>query len=213
MPSISFTGNMTDHSTQKGYQFEFHCDKCGNGVTSSFVADKSEMAGGFLHAVSSFFGGGGVLGGAAQASDYLRDQTRGKARDAALARAVEECRPHFNQCSRCGKWVCPQHCWNHKRGLCESCAPDLDEEAAAAQASVAAEQVWERARATDLVGNRVDMNAERSATCPHCHAKAGGGKFCQECGKPIRTTKHCGECGAKLEAGAKFCNECGTKAG
>jgi hypothetical protein len=210
MAMIRFTSNVTDHSTDKGYQFEFHCDKCGNGVMSSFVASKAGMAGGFLRAASSLFGGS-ALSGAANAADYLRDQTRGKARDEALARAVEEAKPHFRQCTRCGQWVCHEHCWNAAKGLCEACAPNLQEELAAAQATAASEQVWAKAREVDLVGG-VDVRADAAATCGHCGAASTGGKFCPECGKPFRQHKHCTGCGAKLEAKAKFCAECGNKA-
>ena len=30
MALIQFTRNHTNHSTDKGYQFEFFCDRCGN---------------------------------------------------------------------------------------------------------------------------------------------------------------------------------------
>lgn len=36
MALIQFTKNHTDHSTDKGYQFEFFCDRCGNGFMSKF---------------------------------------------------------------------------------------------------------------------------------------------------------------------------------
>jgi hypothetical protein len=49
------------------------------------------------------------------------------------------------------------------------------------------------------------------ASCPHCGAKATGGKFCAECGQPLSSEKHCTECGSKINAGAKFCAECGAK--
>ncbi len=32
MALIQFTKNHTEHSTEKGYQFEFFCDRCGNEV-------------------------------------------------------------------------------------------------------------------------------------------------------------------------------------
>ena len=114
MGLIAFTSNVTDHSNENGFQFEFHCDKCGNGYMTSFQPSKVGMAGGFLRAASSLFGGAGALDRIAGAGDYLRDSTRSQARDAAFARAVEEARPHFKQCSRCGKWVCPEQCWNAK---------------------------------------------------------------------------------------------------
>jgi hypothetical protein len=209
MALIRFTRNYTDHSNNEGFQFEFCCDRCGNGHMSSFAPSKAGVAGGFLRAASSFFGGG-VLDRIADAGDHLKDSTRGKARDEAFARAVQEAMPHFRQCSRCGKWVCPEQCWNAKRGLCEECAPDLEEELAAAQATAAREQVWEKARATDLTAN-VNMSVEQAAACPSCGAKAQGSKFCPECGKPMRPKNQCTQCGSKIEAGVKFCPECGTK--
>ena len=36
MATIEFTGNYEDLSTDKGYQFKFFCEKCGNGYMSSF---------------------------------------------------------------------------------------------------------------------------------------------------------------------------------
>jgi predicted amidophosphoribosyltransferase len=142
----------------------------------------------------------------------LKDSLRGKARDDAFGRAVGEAKSYFKQCSRCGKWVCPEHCWNAKRGLCETCAPDLEEETAAAQAEAAREQVWEKARATDLVGH-VNLKAEHTAAaCPGCGAKAGHAKFCPDCGQSLRPAKTaCGECGTEVAPGVKFCPECGNK--
>lgn len=212
MAMTAFTSNISDHSTDNGFQFEFHCDKCGNGVMSTFVPSKVGMAGNLLKAAGSLFGN--AFYNAGHATDFLRDQTRGKARDDALRAAVEAARPHFKQCSRCGQWVCPEHCWNHARGQCESCAPDLQEELAAAQASVAAEQVWERARNSDLLGGLNVAANDAVASCSSCGAKATGGKFCQECGNPMTPPKprHCGGCGAALASDIKFCNECGTRA-
>jgi hypothetical protein len=84
MAMISFTSNATDHSTDKGYQFELRQVRQRRGVPRSSRA-KRTMAGGLPRAASSLFGGSS-LGGAADATDYLRDQTRGSARDDAMAR-------------------------------------------------------------------------------------------------------------------------------
>ena len=92
----------------------------------------------------------------------------------------------------------------------ELCA-DLQEEAAAAQATAAREQVWEKARTTDQTGG-LSLDRVQSATCPHCNAKATGGKFCPECGKPMQAVRTaCPRCAAKVDAGVKFCPECGEK--
>ena len=85
----------------------------------------------------------------AAASDQLKDALRGPAWDSAFRTAVEEGKQKFKQCSRCGKWVCPENCWNASKGQCETCAPDLQEELAAAQASTAKDQIWEKARQVD----------------------------------------------------------------
>lgn len=211
MGLISFTANYTDRSNDSGYQFEFHCDKCGNGFLSTFQPSKIGIAGGLLRAAGGFFGGG--LGRLASASGHIKDALHGPAWDAAFRVAVDEGKQKFKQCSRCGKWVCPEHCWNASRGMCEACAPDLQEEAAAAQASAAKDQVWKKAAETDQIAG-VRMDRVQSATCPSCGAKATGAKFCAECGKPMQAPRtNCPTCNAKIESGAKFCGECGSKLG
>jgi hypothetical protein len=210
MTMIAFTKNHSDHSTDTGFQFEFHCDRCGNGHMTPFQTSKLGVAAGLARAASSLLGG--FLGSAAAAGDSVKDTFRGQARDQAFAAAVAEARQHFRQCSRCGSWVCPEHCWNEKRGLCEQCAPDLEEEAAAAQAQAAKEQVWEKALKTDQLGD-LDVKTPKTALCPHCGKKTGGGKFCAECGKPLAAKVTCPSCGKACKAGTKFCPECGAKLG
>jgi hypothetical protein len=211
MSLTAFTSNYTDRSNTTGYQFEFHCDKCRNGFLSTFQPSKVGIGGGLLRAAGGLFGG--KLNQIANATDHLKDALRGPAWDAAFRNAVAEGKQKFKQCSRCGKWVCPEHCWNAARGQCEACAPDLHEEAAAAQASAAKDQVWEKARTTDQTAG-LDIGRAQTATCPSCGAKSTGGKFCTECGKPMAAAKiDCVKCGAKLDAGAKFCPECGSKQG
>ena len=40
MPSIPFTDNYQDLSSNRGYQFKFMCQKCGNGYMSTFQSNK-----------------------------------------------------------------------------------------------------------------------------------------------------------------------------
>jgi hypothetical protein len=206
---IQFTKNHTDHSSNNGYQFEFFCDKCGNGYRSSFQPSGLGMASGLLHGLSSVFGG---LGGVASGADHVKDALRGKGWDEAFIKAVEEAKPKFRQCTRCGHWVCPEVCWNEKRSLCEACAPDLQEEAAAVQAQEAVNQLRQKAQKVDLVAD-VDMGELKQAQCPHCGARNEGGKFCAECGKPMGAKSACAKCGHEYGATAKFCPECGTRRG
>ena len=135
MPAIRFTDNYEDLSTDRGYQFKFFCEKCGNGYMSSFIVSKLGMAGSAVRLAGNIFGG--VFGSAASSSYEVQQAIGGKAHDDALKAAVEEIAPQFKQCTRCGNWMCGPICWNNKAGLCEGCAPDLDEELAAAQSEAA----------------------------------------------------------------------------
>lgn len=209
MGMIRFTENYQDLSTDRGFQFKFFCDKCGNGYMSSFQVSVTGVAGGLLHAAGSLFGG--VLGRAGDGAYEIQRAVGGKAHDDALRKAVDEGKVHFQQCSRCGKWVCPENCWNAKRGLCEACAPDLEEEMAAAQATATKEQVWEKARNQVDYTKDLDFVTEAAAFCPQCGAKTQGAKFCPECGAKLRARSDCSKCGTAVEAGTKFCPECGNK--
>lgn len=216
MGAHAFTRNYSDHSNDTGYQFEFNCDKCGNGFRSSFQASALGVGAKIAKGLGSIFGGG-KLWGAGVAADHLKDGLRGSGWDDAFKKAIEEIKPKFHQCTRCGNWVCPDVCWNESRGLCEACAPDLAEEAAHHQAHIASQQIADKMRNADLVGN-VDVTAPMVSGCPHCKARlAPGAKFCAGCGKPVvagaaAQKKFCSGCGTQLAGGAKFCSGCGTSA-
>jgi hypothetical protein len=210
MVAIPFTGNYEDLSTDRGYQFKFYCEKCHNGYMSSFQSSTIGMLGSAARVASSLFGG--FLSSVADSSYEVQRAVGGPAHDSALKDAVKEISPIFKQCTRCGNWVCEPICWNKKAGLCESCAPDLDEELAAAQAEAAREQVHEKARNVDWLKQSGRKVGEVSgAVCPQCGVKTQGGKFCHECGATLQTKKVCNDCGHKAEGSPKFCPECGAK--
>lgn len=226
MALISFVSNYDDLSTDRGYQFRFRCDKCGNGHMTQFKASTIGMAQSLLNVAGSFFGGMGSMGNAAY---EVQRAVGGKAHDAALAEAVEEARPAFRQCTRCGRWVCLEVCWNAKANQCENCAPDFQEHLAANQAQAkvdaARDQLQVRAQATNYTAG-IDMSADAQIagatavtntqaakqTCAGCGAAlAAGAKFCGECGQPAAKAgpKLCAKCGHATDA--KFCPECGSK--
>jgi hypothetical protein len=212
--AIPFTRNHRDHSNDTGYQFEFFCDKCGNGHRSSFQTSGMGVATKMLKAAGSLFGGRMYRAG--YGAGHLKDALRGPAWDKAFADAIAEMRPRFRQCTRCGSWVCPEVCWNEARTLCEKCAPDLGEEAAAAQARAAADQVQDRARKVDHVGH-IDMAQPQMAACPHCQARlVSGARFCAACGKSVAQaaakTSFCTACGGQIPGGSRFCPGCGAGA-
>lgn len=208
MPAIEFTGNYEDLSTDKGYQFKFYCEKCGNGYMSTFKSSKLGMASSALEAAGSLLGG--IFGRAAHGAYEIQRAIGGPAHDSALNEAVQEIRPLFKQCTRCGDWVCEPVCFNRKAGLCEGCAPDLDEEIAAAQAEAARMQAFEKAQNVDWMKGR-DLGKVTGVACKSCGAKLTGGKFCGECGAPVVQKKECGGCGTEYQGSPKFCPECGQR--
>jgi hypothetical protein len=208
MSMIRFTENYDDLSTDRGFQFKFLCDRCGNGYMSSFQTSLTGVAGGLLQAAGNIFGG--FLGRAGAGAYEVQRAVGGKAHDDAMRIAVEEVKPHFHQCHRCGKWVCPDVCWNPKRGLCMECAPDVQQEMAAAQAQATKDQVWQKAGETDYTAS-LNMKQEVTAYCPECGAKTQGSKFCPACGVKLSAKTNCPRCDTEVEAGTKFCPECGGK--
>jgi hypothetical protein len=122
---IPFTSNYTDVSTYEGYQFEFHCQRCGNGYRSAF-----------RHSVTGFGGrlaalGGGILGGEIGSrvqevgllAQWDRSSTRGSTNDKRLLEASEDVAGHFVQCRGCAEWVCRDVCWDGRAGCCSRCVP------------------------------------------------------------------------------------------
>ncbi|HEY3595875.1 MAG TPA: zinc ribbon domain-containing protein [Polyangiaceae bacterium] len=219
MSSHSFTRNYTDHSSNEGFQFEFFCDKCGNGYRSSFQTSSLGFAASMLKAAGSILGGNAYRIG--WGADQVKDAFRGPAWDSAFQTAIEESKPRFHQCTRCGKWVCPEVCWNQARGLCEECAPNLNEQAAAIQAQVAVEQAWTKARDADQM-HGVDVQSATAivgSSCPKCQATLSPGtKFCSGCGTAVgsiaaKGPKFCDQCGAELASGSHFCAQCGKQVG
>jgi Double zinc ribbon len=210
MALIQFTENYEDLSTDQGYQFKFLCDKCHNGYLSSFHTSALGTASSLLRAAGNVLGG--VFGSAAGSAYEVQQAVGGKAHDEALHAAIEETRSQFHQCKRCGKWVCPENCWNAPRGLCNECAPDVQMELAAAQAAATIEQINEGVRQQNLTKG-LDLGGDAAATCPSCGAKASGGKFCRDCGGPLKAGVKCPGCGKQFEMAPKFCDECGKKVG
>jgi len=210
---IQFTRNYNDLSTNRGFQFEFLCDRCGTGFRTRFQASALGTVAGALDAAGSLFGG--VFGQAADLGERARSARWERAHDEAFETAMAELRPDFVQCPRCSSWVCRKGCWNKGKGLCKACAPDIAVEMAAAQASRTTEEIWAHSRVAE--DDRAALKEESwregvRATCPECDAPlAKKAKFCPECGAKIARKAHCTECGTEVAAGAKFCPECGTK--
>lgn len=211
MPPIEFTDNYDDLSTDQGFQFTFRCERCGDGFMSTFRTNTVGMASSLLRGAGSILGG--VFGQAASGTYEIQRAIGGPQHDAALRAAVEEVKPLFRKCRRCGDWLCERTCWNSTAGMCKQCAPVAEEE----EASIRAEHV--RTQVTnDLFleeNRRMSVKAKAAAaTCGECGEPTLGKKFCPGCGTPVATAGgFCGDCGARLSPGAKFCGDCGAKQG
>ena|SRR5215204_6578481 len=85
MSMIQFVNNHEDLSTDKGYQFKFHCDKCGNGFMLKFQPSYIGLAGSFMSAASNLLGWGYNAGNSAY---QIQRVVGGSAHDTALQTAV-----------------------------------------------------------------------------------------------------------------------------
>ena len=175
---IEFNSNYSVESTEKGFQFDFTCGRCGNGTKTRFRPWAVGGVSTALDAASNLFGG--VFSSAAEVGEQVRSAAWEKAHDAAFQQAVEEMRPAFTQCPRCSTWVCRKACWNDTRGLCKECAPDLGVEMSAAQASRSVDEVWARAKMAEEDKKLAEGNWRETivASCPKCGApQATNAKF------------------------------------
>ena len=210
---IQFTRNYSDESTERGFQFEFMCDRCGTGYRTRFQPSAIGAVSGALDAANSLFGG--IFGQAANLGERVRSAGWEKAHDEAFLKAMEELKPDFIQCPRCLSWVCRSGCWNEARGLCKNCSPDLGVEMAAAQSSRTVEEIWAHSKMAEEDREMLKEESWRAgvrATCPDCGVPLEKNvKFCPECGAKIKQEQCCAECGAKVPAESKFCPECGAK--
>lgn len=208
---VPFTDNYTDLSNLEGFQFEFHCERCGNGYRSPFQRNVKETGKGLLRGLGSMFGGKlQELSGSIEQMDFDR-ATNSAAKDKALREAVEFVIPQFAQCRGCGNWVCRTVCWNDDVGQCLVCSPSVTDELSRAQAAAQVEQINLKVRELDWTED-LDVKNRAKVKCGSCGAQVEGGKFCPSCGQKLTKSSFCAECGAENGEGAKFCPECGTKA-
>lgn len=209
---IEFVRNYSDLSTNKGFQFEFYCDRCGSGYRTHFKPSVTGTMTSMLDAAGSLLGG--IFNSAADVGQRVQSVTWEKAHDAAFDDACTELKKDFIQCPHCLSWVCRRNCWNEKNGLCKECAPDLGVEMAAAQSSKSVEEVWAHAAMAEEDKKLGVENWRETirATCPKCEAPLQtNAKFCPECGARLKDNTKCSGCGTKLSPGTKFCPECGQK--
>jgi hypothetical protein len=224
---IPFTSNYTDVSTYEGYQFEFHCQRCGNGYRSAF-----------RHSVTGFGGrlaalGGGIVGGEIGSrvqevgllAQWDRSSTRGSTNDKRLLEASEDVAGHFVQCRGCAEWVCRDVCWDGRAGCCSRCVPPPAAEQAPGFGpsglgpgqpgygpSPGYGQPGPCGQPSGYGPPRVSLRhpgrpSSPAVCCTNCGATTAG-RFCAQCGTPLAPPA-CTGCGAPAQ-GTPFCPQCGT---
>jgi hypothetical protein len=188
MPELTpFTSNVTDCSTTDGYQFEFHCERCGNGFRSQFRHSVMGFGGRLAMLGGTLIGGsvGGRIEDIGWMAKWNHDGNRGSANDQRLAEASADVAGEFRQCRWCTDWVCRHGCWDTHADCCRTCAPEQQERGAA-------------------------QHRGPVRYCGSCGAE-GSGRFCGSCGTSYDAPP-CGGCGAP-QTGSRFCQNCGTPAG
>jgi hypothetical protein len=209
---VPFTGNVTDLGNENGFQWEFRCNRCGNGFQSAFEQNVKARGRGVLRAAGRWFGGPveTFSEGVESFNAYTWGAEQSATKDRAFVRAVEQVRPNFRQCRGCGRWSCAQFCWNDAIGQCQECSPLVAEEIARAQADAQRYQYREQALQQDWTQGR-DMGRPPNLRCNTCGGSTSGGRFCQQCGQPLQIAVHCAQCGASAAQGALYCQDCGTQ--
>src|SRR3989440_7897349 len=110
---VPFTNNYSDRSTREGYQFEFFCQRCGNGYSSSFQHSVTGFGGRLLRLGGDLLGGEGgekasqVGWGAEGVGGGNRGATPGQG----LGQAAEGGPAHLEQGPRRGRWCVAQVLW------------------------------------------------------------------------------------------------------
>ena len=207
MQHIPFTSNHTDHCTDKGFRFEFFCEKCHDGFMTEFKTFGIGTLNTLLDMGESLFGG--FFHQASSLAQRVHSASWERAKDSAFLEAVEEAKKHFHRCSRCANYFC-NRCWNPEQGLCTHCAPFLEQEIESARRQAAIEQAHEKVRNKTYVTDE-DVNINMQVTCPECNAPTGKAKFCPNCGAKTGVKKVCSGCTTEMSPSVKFCPECGAK--
>jgi len=99
MTSETLTREYEDLSTDAGFQFRFHCERCGAAYVSDFQPCAPEPEG-LLETV------GELLADAQHDTSEEHIAQGHPEHEGALRAAIAEVAEHFHECPRCGDLVC-----------------------------------------------------------------------------------------------------------
>ena len=160
MALIKFTRNYNDKSTNTGFQFEFKCDRCGNGYESTFQNSAAGMLSEGLDTAANLLGG--IFGSAARLGESVNSAAWHQQKDAAFVQAIEEVKPYFKAAT-----VDYVSADQFRQSLVATC-PHCGEPAGAGKFCANCGK---------------PLAAEKP--CPNCGKPVKtGAKFCPECGHP-----------------------------
>jgi hypothetical protein len=173
-----------DLSTEKGFQWQFCCPRCGEGHLSSFEYYDPGTAGLLAKSLKDT----GMLGQLGGAVGELVGKTAYEAqrrahREKALRRAVLEARLNFEKCGECLSWSCRDaSCWNADLKRCVQCATDG---ASGGPASRGGELPNDPFLMQDAMLAAPPARPARRTTCQWCGAGDQPGETCNRCGAQL----------------------------
>jgi len=118
---IEFTTNYNDLSTDNGLQFEFTCNRCGNGYRTEFDTFELSTATNVLDGASGLLGG--FFGQAAEVAQRAKSAAWEKAGDKAFKKASEEIRPKFVQVPALQRLDVPRAVLEREEGALQAVRP------------------------------------------------------------------------------------------
>ena len=195
--NIEFTRNYSDESTNQGFQFEFYCDRCGNGFRTRFRPSVTGTVSGAMEAANSLFGG--IFGKAADMSEQVRSSGWRKPTTTLSSLRLKSC-ARLSSNAR----AVPSGCAVKAAGMTKKdCAKNARPTWAWRWQPPNPAARWRRS-------GRTRRWRKKTEKC--CRRRAGG----RACAPPARAamprwrpTPSSAECGAKIQGAGGFCKECG----
>ena len=224
---IQFVQNYEDLSTDHGYQFKFHCDKCGNGFMTEFqtsaIGDGGVRAARGRQRLRRHLQRGRQLG----VRDPARHRRQGARRGARAGRA-RRARSTFTSAPAAASGSARRSAGTPKR-TCATAARRSSSRSSRARTRTRrptrrASSSTRRRRGTNLVGRHRDERRRPScarpgaaARAPRTSARRAGSPWATAASArsaaPSGTRMGCSGCGAVVPQGTHFCAQCGTRVG
>ena len=209
---IEFTTNYSDLSTDNGFQFEFRCDRCGNGYRTEFDTFELSTATNVLDGAGSMLGG--IFGQAAGVAQRAKSAAWEKASDKAFRKASEEIRPNSSSAPAAAPGCAASSAGTRRRASASS-APRPRRGDGRAQADKSVEEVWAHAKMAeeDKHLTEADWREGITASCPPAaHPRRPTPGSAPSAGRTSRQRSAARRAGRSSEPSARFCSGCGSAA-